>query len=140
VTAFDPTRFWWPFPWQPLTDEAEALAFGREHATRMGAPALADTVLGELWREICDRHPLAGVECRPVAWESRSKRDFLFLTARPDMPVARVHFTWIVEREPTWPFVVSYRSLRHFVWRERNWIVEARVMLQRLWRKFAGPW
>ena len=140
MKVFDPMRFRWPIPWRPLTDEAEALAFGRRHVTMMGRPPVADTVLGELRREICDRHPLAGVECRPVAWNSWGSKDFLFLTARPDMPVALVHFTWAVERELAWPFVISYRSLRHFVWRERKWLVEARMLMRQLWRQFAGPW
>jgi hypothetical protein len=135
VVTFDPTRLRWPVPWRPLTDDAEALAFGREIN-----PDVAPTVLGELRREACDRHPLAGVVCRPVAWESWSRKDFLFLTARPDMPVALVHFTWCLEREPDWPFVVPYRSLRDFVRRERNWVVEVRVRAQRWWREFAGGW
>jgi hypothetical protein len=135
VAAFDPTRFRWPIPWRPLTDDAEALAFGR----RVN-PSVAETVLGELRREMCDRHPLAGVECRPVAWEAWSQKDFLFLTARPDMPVALVHLTWAVEREPDWPFVVPYRSLRDFVRRERRWVVEVRVRVQRWWAAFARGW
>jgi hypothetical protein len=127
-------------PWRPLTDEGEALAFGRWYTSTVGAPTVADTILGELRREICDRHPLAGVSCRPVAWESWSKKDFLFLTARSDMPVTLVHFTWAAEHEPEWPFVVPYRSLRHFTGRERNWAVEARVLVQRWWIAFARGW
>ena len=135
MAAFDPTRFRWPVPWQPLTDEAEALAFGR-----WVNPNVATTVLGELRREVCDRHPLAGVACRPVAWGSWSKKDFLFLTARPDMPVALVHFTWAVERKPDWPFVVPYPSLREFVRRERCWVGEVRVRVQRWWAALARGW
>jgi hypothetical protein len=128
MAVFDPTRFRWPTPWRPLTHDAEALAFGR-----MMNPAVARTVLGELRREICDRHPLAGVECRPVAWESWGRKEFLFLTRHHDMPVALVHFTWNAEPYPDWPFVVPYRSLSEFVRRERNWIIEIRVRAQRLW-------
>ena len=72
--AIDPMRFRWPTPWRPTTDDTEALALGR-----WIDPSVATTVLGELRREVCDRHPLAGVECRPVAREGWSKKDFLFL-------------------------------------------------------------
>jgi hypothetical protein len=132
---FDPTRFRWPIPWRPLTDEVEALSFGR-----FINPNIATTVLDELKREICDRHPLAGVACRPVAWEAGSRKDFLFLTARPDMPVALVHFTWAVQEVPDWPFVIGYRSLEDFVRRERNWVVELRVRVQRWWGKLGRQW
>lgn len=128
MTTFDPARFRWPVPWRPLTDDAGALAFGRSVN-----PAVAPTVLGELRREICDRHPLADVECRPVAWEAWSRKDFLFLSARTDMPVVLVHFTWAVEPEPDWPFLIRYRSVGDFVRRERNWVSEFRVRARQWW-------
>ncbi len=141
MATFDPTRFRWPPPWRPLTDDAEALAFGRLldriHGRCTSTESTAPTVLGELRRETCDGHPLAGVECRPVAWDPGGK-DFLFLTARPDMPVALVHLTFgLPSRCPEWPFVVPYRSLRDFVRRERSWVEEAWAGLPRLWATFA---
>ncbi|MBP3959506.1 hypothetical protein J8F10_30040 [Gemmata sp. G18] len=135
MTRVDPTRVRWPVPWRPLTDENEALAFGRAMS-----PNVAPTVLAELRREVCDRHPLAGAACRPIAWESWSKKDFLFLTDRPGLPVVLVHFTWHVEPNPEWPFVVGYSSLRDFFRRERSWAAEARVCLQRGWADFIGGW
>jgi hypothetical protein len=132
---FDPTRFRWPIPWRPLSDDAEALSFGR-----FINPNVATTVLGELRRETCDGHPLAGVACRPVAWNADGRKDFLFLTARPDMPVALVHFTWGVQKTPDWPFVIGYRGLEDFVRRERNWVIEARARVARWWNDLSRRW
>ena len=53
----------WPRPWQPVSDEWEALSFGR----RWGSSGVADTVLGELRREICSEHPLHGCDCGTIA-------------------------------------------------------------------------
>lgn len=69
-----------------------------------------------------------------------SRKDFLFLTARPDLPVALVHFTWTFEPNPMWPFVVPYKSLRDFARRERSWITEVRVRVQRLSKVFVRAW
>lgn len=135
MIALDPNCVRWPTPWRPIADDAAALAFGR-----WINPAVADTVLGELRREISATHPLSGVACRPVAWEAWGRKDFLFATARPDMPLALVHFTWSVERDPAWPFVIPYRSLRHFFWRERNWVIEARVRGWRAWDALRAGW
>lgn len=129
MPPFDPIQFRWPVPWCALVDEAEALAFGRWFN-----PNVASTVLEELRREICDQHPLVGVACRPVAWETESKKDFLFLTERPDMPVVLVHFTWTAEQKPDWPFVIPYKSLLDFVRRERRWLAEVRTWIQQWWR------
>lgn len=134
MTRFDPTRFRWPVAWKALTgDDRGALAFGR-----FINPDIAPTVSAELRREICDRHPLAGAACQPVAWNAAGGKDFLFLTDRPDMPVALVHFTWGFESDPAWPFVIRYRNLSHFVGRERRWVAEARVGLGRWWTRNNG--
>ncbi|OWK36244.1 hypothetical protein [Fimbriiglobus ruber] len=55
MTTFHPTRFRWPVPWQPLTDETAAL--------------------GELRRETCDHHPLACVECHPIVSDPRAEQE-----------------------------------------------------------------
>lgn len=81
---------------------------------------VAPTVLGELRREICDRHPLYGIECIPLAYEFLVKKDFLFATERADMPLVLVHFTWTIETKPHWPFIIPYTSLRGFVRSERR--------------------
>lgn len=98
----------WPEPWQPLTDEAEALAFGHI----MNAE-VADTVLGELQREICEGHSLYGLECRPIA--HASEKEFLFLTPIPGRPLVLVHFTWHKESDPYYPSLLPYKSLADFM-------------------------
>jgi len=115
VLSIDPTSIAWPAPWRPITDESEALSFGR-----WINPQVAPTILGELRREICDRHPLYGVGCIPLAYDSRIKKDFLFASEHPEMPLVLVHFTWVVEAEPHWPFVIPYRTVRAFVRSERR--------------------
>jgi hypothetical protein len=124
----DLKRVRWPIQWRPLIDDAEALSFGRFINTN-----IASTVLGELRREICDRHPLAAVECRPVAWNSPGGKDFLFVTNQPRLTVVAVHFTWCVESDPAWPWIKRYADLQDFIRRERHWGLEIRSLLQK-WR------
>ena len=103
------TKLEWPQPWRPVTDEAEALAFGRSVN-----PAVASTVLGELRREICCEHPLHGLEVMPLAYDSRSCRDFLFETAQPERRFVLVHVAWGIEPDPRWPFIETYGDLEAF--------------------------
>jgi hypothetical protein len=113
--TLDLTTVTWPEPWRPLTDEAEALAFGRVMNSEV-----ACTVLGELHREIGAGHPLFGVECQPIAFNAEGEKEFLFLTNRPDKPLAMVHFTWHTESDPYYPSVMSFSSIADFL--ERNYI------------------
>ena len=106
----------WPKPWQPLDDDYTALAFGR----RWGKGEIADTVLGELHREICDRHPLHSHKCIPVAYDTDCPKEFLFLTDLPDAPVVLVHFTWRKELKPDWPFIIRFKSITDFSRQERR--------------------
>ena len=64
-----------PQPWAAIDNDQDALAFGR-----MFHKDVADSVQEELQREICEEHPLFGVECRPVAWDTDTGKDFLFTT------------------------------------------------------------
>ena len=70
----------------------------------------AFTIEAELEHEVCPGHPLYGIECRAVARNREHHDEFIFATARPDMPVAFVHLTWAVESNPAFPYVVGYPS------------------------------
>ena len=107
----------WPTPWQPIVDEHEALSFGR----RWGMQPIADTVLGELHREICDSHPLHGCECVPIAYDADCAKEFLFLTDLLDAPLVLVHFTWHIEPNPNWPCIKRYASVNEFIRQEKRY-------------------
>jgi hypothetical protein len=112
----DPRTVVWPSPWQPIADEGVALTFGRSMSDGVAA-----SIVGELHREICSTHPLFGVECRPLAYDARSKKDFLFETENAQMPLVMVHFTWAVENDPRWPFIIRFGRLDEFLkWARRN--------------------
>jgi hypothetical protein len=106
----------WPRPWRALEDEYAALAFGR----RWAKVQIADTVLGELRREICNDHPLLGRECIAVAYDADCPKEFLLLTDLPDAPVVLVHLTWHKESKPDWPFIKKYKSIDDFIQQERR--------------------
>lgn len=106
----------WPSPWQPITDERAALAFGRAMSGAVGS-----SIIGELHREICPSHPLFGVACRPLAYDSKVKKDFLFETDSTETPLVMVHFTWAVEKDPRWPFIIGFGSINEFIdWARHN--------------------
>ena len=109
IPTIDPNTVIWPAPWLPMTDDTWSLEFGR-----WTNPKVAKTVLDELHREICKDHPLYEVECIPLAYDSRIKKDFLFATDQLDMPFVLVHFTWTVESNPNWPFVIPFQSIEEF--------------------------
>ena len=117
VPHVDPTTVDWPWPWAALPDGLNTLPDGRTLFPSRIYPA--DSVLGELRREICERHPLYGIECVPIAFDSRYIKEYLFATARPDMPIVLVHFTGKAEDDPRWPFVVPYPSLEAFLGSDR---------------------
>jgi hypothetical protein len=128
--AFDPQRFRWPTPWAALTTDIDPLAFWRQLF-----PDVAPTVREELRREIgSPNHPLAGLDCRPVAYRQAGCKDYLFLTEHPDTPVVTVHFTWIRESRASWPAIRVFADLQEFVRRERNWVVEIRQVVWNCWR------
>ena len=105
----DATTIEWPAPWTAITDERAALSFGRAMNGAVGS-----LVIGELHREICQTHPLFGVQCRPLAYDATIKKAFLLETDRPDMPLALVHFTWAVESDPRWPWTTSFSNVEEF--------------------------
>ena len=106
----DPATIAWPAPWAAITDERVALSFGRAMNGAVGS-----SVIGELHREMCPTHPLVGVQCRPIAYDSKIKKDFLFETDRPDMPLALVHFTWAIESDPRWPWITAFANIEKFL-------------------------
>lgn len=103
-----PDDFPWPEPWRPL-DESEA-------SNEILAPqpfaeaSKAFTFEAELQQEVCRGHPLYRIACRAVARNRDHHDEFLFVTARPDMPIARVHLTWAAESNPAFPYVEGYAS------------------------------
>jgi hypothetical protein len=107
--TIDSATIGWPEPFARIMDEHAALAFGRAMNR-----AVASSVLGELHREICPTHPLFGVKCRPLAFDARIKKAFLFETDRPKLPLAVVHFTWTVESDPRWPWTTSFANIEEF--------------------------
>jgi hypothetical protein len=112
----DPMLIHWPLPWQLITDEHEALSFGRAVN-----PAVQSSVVRELHREICSTHPLFGIECRPLAYHSKVNKDFLFEICNAEMPLVMVHFTWTVEKDPRWPFILRFESIEEFLqWANEN--------------------
>ncbi len=107
-----PDHFFWPNPWRPL-DESEAsneVLVARPFAEE----PRAFTFEAELQREVCPGHPLHRIECRAVARSREHHDEFIFVTARPDMPVAFVHLTWTIESDPTFPYTVGYTSWEAF--------------------------
>ena len=107
----------WPSPWRPIDDEHEALRFGR----RWSKQQIANTIVGELHREICESHPLHGRECTPVAYKTDCGKEFLFLTDIPESPVMLVHFTWHAESKPEFPAIKRYSSLHEFASKESRY-------------------
>jgi hypothetical protein len=109
-----PEGFDWPPMWRPLTDSTEAMALVEPLANPFREEELPGTLEAELRREVCPAHPLHGVECRAVARNREDFNEFLFATARPDMPLAFVHLTWAVETTATFPYTIGYPSWEAF--------------------------
>jgi hypothetical protein len=96
-----PPNFNWPEPWKPLPFPDGLL--GR-----------VESVESELRSEVSQGHLLYRVDCKAVACNADDPNEFLFITARPNMPLAFVHLTWKAEREPNWPYTVGYPSWEAF--------------------------
>lgn len=111
----DAATITWPPPWAAITNERDALVFGRAMNSAVGS-----SVVGELQREICPTHPLFGVECRPLAYDAKIKKDFLFETNHVEMPLVVVHFTWAVESDPRWPWTIHFGNIDEFF----DWVRE----------------
>lgn len=56
LPGFDPQKVPWSFPWVPLPEENEAVAFGHDMGQKLNRE-VAPTVLAELHQEICTQHP-----------------------------------------------------------------------------------
>jgi hypothetical protein len=105
IPNVDPAAVVWPRRWRPIA-EASSL---------FPSPIYpGESAFAELQREICEGHPLYGVHCVPVAYDASTIKEFLFATARPDMPLAVVHFTGRPESDPEWPFVIPFLTLDAF--------------------------
>jgi len=123
--SINPASVEWPKPWKPITNESDALAFGRQWN-----PQVSPTVLAELRRETGPGHRLHGVDCQPLVSDGR--KEFLFATDQPKSPVVLVHFTWHSETDPRWPATVAYASLREFLRKER----QRTMKFWELWKLF----
>jgi hypothetical protein len=93
-----PEGFDWPAPWKPFPLPDGWLG-------RVGRVSSAEA---ELKREICPGHVLYGRTCRAVAYNPRHGDEFLFVTDDQHNPIAFVHLTWQTERDPKWPYTVTY--------------------------------
>ncbi len=115
-----PENFVWPTPWRLIE------ASGASREVLGPQPYESDprkfTFEAELQHELCPSHPLYRVECRAVARSSEHYDEFMFATARPDMPLAFVHLTWQIEDDPMFPHTVGYASWEAFTiaWTERS--------------------
>ncbi len=100
-----PEEFQWPSPWKPLSLLKDWLGLVNSPET-------------ELQAEVCPGHPLYRVKCQAIAWNEADPNEFLFATARKDMPLAFVHLTWKSEHDPSWPYTVGYNDWEAF---QRAW-------------------
>jgi hypothetical protein len=73
-----------------------------------------ESLEAELRAEVYPGHPLYRVECQAVAWNSADPNEFLFATAKREMPLAFVHLTWQPEHDPAWPYTVGYQGWEAF--------------------------
>lgn len=68
----------------------------------------------ELQKETSLGHPLHGVTCHVVAFNTGDPNEFLFATDSPAAPLAFVHLTWRTESDPNWPYTVCYPGWGEF--------------------------
>jgi hypothetical protein len=97
-----PDGFVWPGSWKPLPLPEQWI--GR-----------VDSLEAELRSEVSAGHPLFGVPCSLVGWNSASLHEFLFSTAAPGLPLAFVHLTWRAETDPRWPRTTGYAGWEAFL-------------------------
>jgi hypothetical protein len=107
-----PDGFDWPASWKPLP-----LPDGW-----LGLFGSAESAEIELAREVVPGHLLYGVTCRTIAFNAADPNEFLFVTGKPETPLAFVHLTWQAERDPIWPYTVGYPGWEAFrvAWRSTN--------------------
>lgn len=109
-----PAGYVWPKPWKPIVSELGCLEYPQVMGAVFGGYDTASTLSAELQRECCTEHPLHGRSCVAVARAGDDPNEFVFVTDNPEFPIAFVHLTWSVERSPTFPFTVGYRSWEEF--------------------------
>jgi hypothetical protein len=111
-----PEDFRWPHPWAALEvqDEAKHVGFAGARAEIFGTGAIAGSLAAELQREVCPAHPLAGLQCEAVGFNKEDENEFIFVTDSPKIPVAFVHLTWEVERNPKFPWTHPFSSFEEF--------------------------
>jgi hypothetical protein len=109
-----PVGFDWPKQWEPIVAEARCLEFPQVMGEVFGGYDAAPTLATELQRECCPKHHLHGWTCVPVAQAHDDPNEFVFVTDNPALPIAFVHLTWAVERDPSFPYTVGYRSWEEF--------------------------
>ena len=120
MLSHPPPEFDWPKPWEPISAESRCLEFPRIMGEVFGDYETAPSLSAELQRECCPAHPLHGRSCMAVAAARDDPNEFVFLTDHPAFPIAFVHLTWSVEKDPMFPYTVGYASWKAFemAWRQ----------------------
>jgi hypothetical protein len=85
-------------PWQPIGQDAEALAV-------------------ELRRELSQKHVLYGAKLKAVATR-KDRDDVLFEVGNKDEPLVVVHLTWRQEIDPRWPTTKFFKNWKHWLQEE----------------------
>ena len=94
----------WCFPWKPINDPRFHIETGRTIADPWDTPLISSSLEDELKRELCSWHPLFNYEVKAIAFSTEDMNEFIFFTSNPKMPLAFVHLTWRVEKDPKWPY------------------------------------
>jgi hypothetical protein len=109
-----PPEIAWLSPWAGLAADVEPLP------SVLDDQPYTQWLAAELQREVCDGHPLSGIDTKPIGFNQCDSNEFLFLTDHPTMPLALVHLTWQVETDPVWPWTRAFASLAEWtVWMQK---------------------
>ena len=110
MNLIDIDRIELPKLWKKISNEHEVMKLGKSinHS-------VADSPSEELERELCEGHCLCGVVCKAIAYYTPTMKDFLFVTDNVEKPFARVHLTFVVETDPTYPFTNLFSCFDKFI-------------------------
>ena len=114
-----PELFPWPPPWQLIPNSYVVF---RELDSDPSAAQTPHMILNdELHREMPAGHTLFGLATEAVAVCTLTHKDFVYVTDDSSRPLAIVHLTWSVEKDPTWPSTKIFRSLEGLELELRKW-------------------
>ena len=114
MNTIDTNQIELPGAWKAISNDHEVMKLGKA-INRF----VADSPSEELERELCEGHCLYGVECRAIACNTRTMKDFLFVTDNMEKPFALVHLTFIVESITTCPHTTQFSCLEEFMRHEK---------------------